>query len=276
MAEVSDARAPAMSPVSSCASPRFLQRPRLADEHAGRPVLAERLHKAGDRLIKAVQSQEDEPEIVQRMPFGMSADFACYVASLDIALHGRIQIAETEVDLAEVVERDAAERIGPHRLEQIRRPAHVPQRVLPRPVQVEVRLAQRDGGLGLSPRVAVLLPDGERLLKVREGLRVPQPGQREAELVEHPGLTEPGADLRALSAATRCVVTQSAQLLRRLNTGNSAGGSRQAMSCRPAAAAWRVAATTLARSSSYQASACSTLSKSSGGCPPAAGSRGTW
>jgi hypothetical protein len=118
-------------------------------------------------------------------------------------------------------------------------------------VHPEVTLAERDRGLGFAPRVAEFLPDRQRPLKVRERLRIEQPDQREAELVERQRLTEP--------------VAQSAQLLRRLNSGNRVGGSRQAISCRPTDAACRVAATILARSSSYQSSAVSMVANASGG-----------
>ena len=129
-------------------------------------------------------------------------------------------------------------------------------------------LAERDRGLRLPERVAELAPDRQRPLKVAEGLGLsrsrasakPSWLSTQASPSRSPGL-------RALSAATRWVVTQSAQLFHRLNTGNRVGGSRQATSCRPVAAAWRVATTTFARSSSYQARASSMLANSAAGSP---------
>src|SRR5580700_4504615 len=53
----------------------------------------------------------------------------------------------------------------------------------------------------------------------------------------------------------RCVWVRSAQLPRRLNMLNKDAGNRQATSCKPQAAAWRVAATTLTRSWSYHSRA---------------------
>ena len=146
-----------------------------------------------------------------------------------------------------------------------RRAPQVPERVLTGSVHPEVRLAECDRGLGLAPRVTELLPDGQRPLQVHERLRVAQADQRVAELVQAQASPGRSPAFAALSTAMRCVVTQSAQLLLRLNSGNKVGGSRQAISCRPAAAAWRVAATMLARSSSYQASASSVLAKVRGG-----------
>ena len=53
---------------------------------------------------------------------------------------------------------------------------------------------------GLSQRVAELPPDPERLREMTEGLDIAHLGQREAQLVEHPGFTEP---VLALAGAVR-------------------------------------------------------------------------
>ena len=45
-------------------------------------MLAWRFRKACHRVIKTVQAQVAEPEIVQGMPLGMAADFPAYVAGL--------------------------------------------------------------------------------------------------------------------------------------------------------------------------------------------------
>ena len=105
-----------------------------------------------------------------------------------------------------------------------------------------------------------------------EGLRVAQLGQREAELVEHPGLAEPVARVGArFPSRPGWVVTQSAQLLRRLNTGNTRARQPPGDLVQARRGAWRVAVTRLARSSSYQASADSTPPKASAGSTGAGG-----
>ena len=70
---------------------------------------------------------------MQRMPLRMTAEFAAYFKRLEIALGGRVQVAEPEVDLAQIVQRDAAERGGTHRLKQVRRAPQIPSASSPAP-----------------------------------------------------------------------------------------------------------------------------------------------
>src|ERR1700691_5317023 len=83
----------------------------------------------------------------------------------------------------------------PQRPPQVHRMLHVPERVLPGPVDVEVSLAERERGLCLSGRVTKLPADGERLLKMGEGFPVAHLAKREAKLVKRPRLAEPVTDL---------------------------------------------------------------------------------
>src|ERR1700722_922924 len=130
-----------------------------------------RFLKPGDRLIEAVLAHVDEPEIVQRMPFRVAANFAAYGERLLIPLGRRVKFTEPAINLAEIVQRDTAERGGTRRLERGRRAPQVAERFLIRPVHPEM-LAKRNGGMRFSERVAELLPDGQCPLKVRERLRV--------------------------------------------------------------------------------------------------------
>src|SRR6185369_15005414 len=131
------------------------------------------------------------------------------------------------------------------------------------PVEDHVGVGQVVRGLRLSLAVPDLAPDHESLLEVGDAFGLTGKPERLAQVVQHP----------RLARATRCVAMQFAQLPRRLNMVNSGAGRRQATSSRPNPAAWRVAATRLARSLSYQASASSTSAKASG-AESAAGSSG--
>ena len=95
-------------------------------------------------------------------------------------------------------------------------------------------LAERNRGLGLPGVSAKFLTDSERLLKVAEGLGSAT-GQVRTQLIERQASPRRLATLCTLPMAMRCMVTHSAELLRRLKQGESA--KPQAVSWKPAAAA---------------------------------------
>src|SRR5216683_8168241 len=105
-----------------------------------------RFLQPGDRLIEPVLARVGEPEIVQRVPFRVAANLAAYVERLQMPLGRRVKFSEPAVNLAEIVQRDTAERGGAHRLKQGRRAPQVAERVLIRPVHPKM-LAKRDSGM---------------------------------------------------------------------------------------------------------------------------------
>src|SRR5581483_7949495 len=125
------------------------------------------------------------------MPFGMTAYFPANFASLDEALFGRAKIIETKVDLAEIVQRNGEHGSCASRAQEVNSEMHVTQGVPARSIQVEVTLGQPHRRLRLSPDIAELAADHQRLLKAVEGRLGPQPGQGEAQLVNDPGLARP-------------------------------------------------------------------------------------
>jgi len=50
-----------------------------------------------------MQVQVGNAWIAYRVPLDISTDFTAYIARLEVALHGRVEIAELEVELAEIV-----------------------------------------------------------------------------------------------------------------------------------------------------------------------------
>src|ERR1700691_2314950 len=84
--------------------PEMLERYRLAGQVACRAVLADGFGAVRDRVVEAALAQEDAAEIVQRVPFAVSADFPEYLAGLGIAFRGRVQVTEAEVHIAKVVD----------------------------------------------------------------------------------------------------------------------------------------------------------------------------
>ena len=102
----------ALRPGSSLRSSlrQILQGRRLARQQPRPPGASRALRSGRPGLVEPVQPQVDGAEVVQRVPFGVSADFPGDIAGLDVALRGRVRVAAPEVDLTEVVQRDAAQR----------------------------------------------------------------------------------------------------------------------------------------------------------------------
>ena len=85
------------------------QCPGLAAPVTGGAVPGKRFLLLGDRFIKAPLLHVDAPKIVQRVSFRVAANLAANVECLQIVVGGRVKITELEVNLAEIVQRDAAQ-----------------------------------------------------------------------------------------------------------------------------------------------------------------------
>ena len=107
-------------------------------------------------------------------------------------------------------------------------------------------------GLRLADPIALITTDVKRLLKEVYAFRQVLASQRLAEVVEYPRLAEAVTYMPDAVQAATVRRHQVAQSPRRLKTLNRGADSRQATSCRPQVAAWRIAASRFPRSLSYQ------------------------